>query len=52
MEIMYYVIETNYVGPNQTQDQYVDVDRIDISTSPALLRAVGRDSQSWLRRSD
>lgn len=33
---MYYIIETNYVGPNRTQDQYVDLDRIDISTSPAL----------------
>ncbi|EDB4569479.1 hypothetical protein A7C82_17275 [Salmonella enterica subsp. enterica serovar Panama] len=33
---MYYIIETNYVGPNQTQDQYVDVDKIEISTSPAI----------------
>lgn len=33
---MYYIIETRYVGPNRTQDQYVDVDRIDISTSPAM----------------
>ncbi len=33
---MYYIIETNYVGPNQTQDQYVDVDTIEISTSPAI----------------
>lgn len=33
---MYYIIETNYVGPNRTHDQYVDVDRIDISTSPAM----------------
>lgn len=33
---MYYIIETNYVGPNQTQDQYVDVDMIEISTSPAI----------------
>lgn len=33
---MYYIIETIYVGPNQTQDQYVDVDRIEISTSPAM----------------
>lgn len=33
---MYYIIEINYVGPNQTQDQYVDVDRIEISTSPAI----------------
>jgi len=29
---MYYIIETNYVGPNQ----YADVDRIEISTSPAI----------------
>lgn len=33
---MYYVIETNYVGPNRTQEEYVDVDTIDISTSPAM----------------
>ena len=33
---MYYIIETNYVGPNQTEDQYVDVDTIEISTSPAI----------------
>lgn len=33
---MYYIIETNYVGPNQTQDQYVDVNKIEISTSPAI----------------
>lgn len=33
---MYYVIETQYVGPNQTQDHYVDVDRIEISTTPAI----------------
>lgn len=31
---MYYIIETKYVGPNQTQ--YVDVDKIEISTSPAV----------------
>lgn len=33
---MYYIIETKYVGPNQTQDRYVDVDKIEISTSPAI----------------
>jgi len=33
---MYYIIETNYVGPNQAQDQYIDADRIEISTSPAI----------------
>lgn len=32
---MYYIIETIYVGPNQNQDEYVDADRIEISTSPA-----------------
>lgn len=32
----YYIIETNYVGPNQTQDQYVDADKIEISISPAI----------------
>lgn len=33
---MYYIIETNYVGPNQNQEQYLDVDTIEISTSPAI----------------
>jgi hypothetical protein len=33
---MYYIIETNYVGPNQGQDQYADVDTIEISTAPAI----------------
>lgn len=33
---MYYIIETSYVGPNRSQDQYVDVDKIEISTSPAI----------------
>lgn len=33
---MYYIIETNYVGPNQDQDQYADADKIQISTSPAI----------------
>jgi len=33
---MYYIIETNYVGPNQNQDQYADVDKIEISASPAI----------------
>lgn len=30
----YYIVETNYVGPNQ--DQYVDADTIEIRTAPAL----------------
>jgi len=34
--MMYYIIETNYVGPNRTEHQYVDVDKIEISTSPAI----------------
>lgn len=33
---MYYIIETNYVGPNQNQGKYVDVDTIEISTAPAI----------------
>lgn len=31
---MFYIIETNYTGPNQTQ--YVDLDKIEIRTSPAI----------------
>lgn len=33
---MYYIIKTNYVGPNQAQNRYVDVNKIAISTSPAI----------------
>ena len=45
---MYYIIETNYVGPNQTQDQYVDVDRIEISTSPAMTNSSQEDrAEGW-----
>jgi hypothetical protein len=32
---MFYIVETQYVGPNQTQGPYVDVDKIEITTSPA-----------------
>ena len=31
----YYIVETNYVGPNQDQEQYIDADTIEIRTSPA-----------------
>lgn len=45
---MYYIIETNYVGPNQTQDQYVDVDKIEISTSPAITnRSHEERTEGW-----
>lgn len=33
---MYYVTETNYVGPNKNDDRYCDADFIEISTSPAV----------------
>lgn len=33
---MYYIIETNYVGPNQYQDNYTNQDIITITTSPAI----------------
>lgn len=33
---MYYVIETRYIGPGQDTDQYVDADKIEISTNPAI----------------
>ena len=35
MEQKYYIIETNYVGPNKNQEGYVDTDSIVISTAPA-----------------
>jgi hypothetical protein len=45
---MYYIIETNYVGPNQTQDQYVDVDKIEISTSPAITNSSHEErTEGW-----
>lgn len=43
---MYYIIETNYVGPNQ--DQYVDVDKIEISTSPAITNSSHEErTEGW-----
>lgn len=45
---MYYIIVTNYVGPNQTQDQYVDVDKIEISTSPAITNSSHEErTEGW-----
>jgi hypothetical protein len=45
---MYYIIEANYVGPSQTQDQYVDVDKIEISTSPAITNSSHEEcTEGW-----
>lgn len=45
---MYYIIETQYVGPNQDQDQYVDVDRVEISTSPAVTNSSREEcTEGW-----
>lgn len=33
---MFYIIETRYVGPNQDQRRYLDADKIEISTVPAV----------------
>lgn len=33
---MYYIIETIYVDPNQTQAPFVDAEKIEISTPPAI----------------
>lgn len=45
---MYYIIETKYVGPNQTQDQYVDGDKIEISTSPATTNSSHEErTEGW-----
>jgi len=45
---MYYVIETNYVGPNQAQNQYADIDRIEISTSPAITNSSHEErTEGW-----
>ncbi|EIZ8584089.1 hypothetical protein MQY53_001615 [Salmonella enterica subsp. enterica] len=43
---MYYIIETKYVGPNQ--DQNVDVDTIEISTSPAITNSSNEErTEGW-----
>ncbi len=45
---MYYIIETKYVGPNQAQDKYVDVDRIEISISPAITNSSHEErTEGW-----
>lgn len=45
---MYYVIETKYVGPNQTQDNYVDADKIEISTTPAITNSSREErTEGW-----
>lgn len=31
---MYYIVETSYVGPNRSQSDCVDLDKIEIRTSP------------------
>lgn len=36
---MFYIIETKYVGPNSYASEYVDVDKIEISTTPALTKS-------------
>ena len=45
---MYYVIETKYVGPNRAQDQHVDADKIEISTSPAITNSSHEErAEGW-----
>ena len=45
---MYYVIETNCIGPNRTQDRYVDVDTIEIRTSPAITNSSHEEcTEGW-----
>jgi len=45
---MYYVIKTTYVGPNQFEDQFVDVDKIEIRTSPAVTNMSGEScTDGW-----
>lgn len=45
---MYYIIETKYVGPNQAQGQYADVDKIEIRTSPAVTNSSHEEkTEGW-----
>jgi len=47
-KVMHYIIVTNYVGPNQNQDQYVDVDKIEIRTSPAITNSSHEEcTEGW-----
>jgi hypothetical protein len=45
---MYYIIETKYVGPNKGLDQHVDLDLIEISTSPAITNSSHEErTEDW-----
>jgi len=45
---MYYVIETDYVGPGQDTDQYIDAGQICISTVPARTNRSGESrTEGW-----
>ena len=45
---MYFIITTTYIGPNQTEDQYVDADKIEISTSPAITNSSHEErTEGW-----
>lgn len=48
---MYYIIETKYTGPNQ--DQYVDADKIEITTTPAIGNSSGEECiEGWCGTTD
>ena len=50
---MYYIIETNYVGANQTRYQYVDINKIEISTSPAITNSSHEErTEGWCGTTD
>lgn len=40
---MYYVISGEYVGPNQGEENYTDIDVIEIRTTPATYNMSGED---------
>lgn len=45
---MHYIIETKYVGPNKTQQQYVDANKIEICTAPAITNSSHEErTEGW-----
>jgi|SRR5690625_509905 len=49
----YYIVAHNYVGPNQNDDQYFDIDDIKICTKPATTNMSGEiRTEGWCGTTD
>ena len=45
---MYYIIETNYVGPNRAEGRYLDSDTIEIRYTPAITNSSREErTEGW-----